>query len=522
MSGPNRTSPGTPDVGSPGELLGRRLLGTNAVFNLLGMASPALFALVAIPILVAAVGVERFGVLALAWALIGTFGIFDLGLGRALTQEVAALLGKRREPDVPALVKSYLRLLVFAGLIGAVAVAFVGLWSVSQALNLSSGLREEAAYSVPLLAFALPFVVLTTGFRGVLEAYQEFGWLTAIRIPLNAATFFGPVVVLPLTHSLPALVASLVVARVLGAGAHLVICRRKVPGLLNRAGARVPMRRIWRFARWMAITNLIAPLLVQLDRFAIGIALSASAVAFYAAPSDVITRIVIIPLAFVGVLFPALATTYAFDPPATARLYARSTRLLTVILIPAMLLVFAYAPELLETWLGTSFSEPGAPILRWLAVGVLLNSIGQVPFALIQAVGRPDLSARVHLVELPVYLVALWIALESWGLVGVAAVWAARALLDTGAMVLIAHRVLALSFGVERLIAASVAACFAAPAALAVLGMEDLWLRTGAVVLGLVCLASAIAFGLIEREERIAMSQMLRQLQVAWRAGANA
>ena len=60
-----------------------------------------------------------------------------------------------------------------------------------------------------------------------------------------------------------------------------------------------------------------------------------------------------------------------------------------------------------------------------------MNSVGQIPFALIQAVGRPDLSAKVHIVELPLYLLALWGALELWGLEGVAAVWFLRALLDS-------------------------------------------------------------------------------------------
>jgi O-antigen/teichoic acid export membrane protein len=508
------------DARASPDLLGRRLLGTNALLNLLGMASPALFALVAIPILVGEIGVARFGMLALAWALIGSFGIFDLGLGRALTQEAAALLGKGREDEVPALSRSYLRLLAYTGLAGVAIVLAAGLWGASHALNVSGELRDEVAGSVPLLALALPFVVVTTGLRGLLEAYQAFGRLTAIRVPLNAATFFGPVALLPFTHSLVALVAALFVARVVGAVAHLAACRRTVPDLLIRGGARLPARRIWRFARWMAITNLIAPLLVQMDRFAIGIALSASAVAFYAAPSDVITRIVIVPLAVVGVLFPALATTHAFDPAATARLFARGCRLLTVVLIPAMLVLFVYAPELLDAWLGSRFADPGTPILRWLALGVLVNSVGQVPFALIQAVGRPDLTARLHLAELPLYLLALWFALEQWGLVGVAAAWCVRALLDTGAMFVIGHRVLAFSHEAELRIAATVAACFAAPAALAIAGVEDTWLRTGALVLGLALLLAAAGGGLVERSERAAVRRAVRGLRMARRVGA--
>lgn len=473
------------------------------------------FALVAIPILVATIGVERFGMLALIWALIGSFGIFDLGLGRALTQEISAAVGAERENDVPALVRSYLRLLAIAGAVGGVLAWITCTFGAKHALNVDPWLREEVLDSVPLLAIALPFVVLTTGLRGALEAYQSFGILTAIRVALNAATFLAPLLLLPFTHSLVALVATLLVARVLATAAHLRAARRVLPESLKLGGRTVPARRIWRFARWMAITNVVGPLMVQMDRFAIGFALSASAVAYYAAPSDLIVRIAVVPLAIVSVLFPALATSYAMEPAAAERLSSRGSRLLAVILIPVMLVLFVYAPELLSVWLGESFSDAGTPILRWLAVGALINSIGQMPFALIQAAGRPDLTGRLHLLELPLYLLALWAALEWWGLVGVAAVWCARALFDTIAMFAIAHRVLGVSRATECRVGATVGAAFTAPTLLALLGTEDLLLRGGALLLGLVCLATAIHAGLMERGERAALTRTIRELRPA-------
>ena len=47
-------------------------------------------------------------------------------------------------------------------------------------------------------------------------------------------------------------------------------------------------------------------------------------------------------------------------------------------------------------------------MLQILAVGVFINSLAQVPFALLQGVGRPDLTATLHLIELPLYLGLLW------------------------------------------------------------------------------------------------------------------
>jgi O-antigen/teichoic acid export membrane protein len=71
-----------------------RLLAKNTLWNLLGSGAPLLVAFFAIPKLIAGLGMARFGVLTLAWVVIGYFSLFDLGLGRALTKITSDKLGE--------------------------------------------------------------------------------------------------------------------------------------------------------------------------------------------------------------------------------------------------------------------------------------------------------------------------------------------------------------------------------------------------------------------------------------------
>ncbi len=65
------------------------LLAGNGMLNLVGQVLPLAIGLVVIPILVRDLGVERFGVLALIWLIVGYFSLFDFGLGKAITLVVA-------------------------------------------------------------------------------------------------------------------------------------------------------------------------------------------------------------------------------------------------------------------------------------------------------------------------------------------------------------------------------------------------------------------------------------------------
>ena len=66
------------------------VLNKGALYNLFGTGIPLLVGLISIPILLKSLGNQSFGLLTLIWTAIGYFGLFDFGLGRALTQQVAS------------------------------------------------------------------------------------------------------------------------------------------------------------------------------------------------------------------------------------------------------------------------------------------------------------------------------------------------------------------------------------------------------------------------------------------------
>jgi O-antigen/teichoic acid export membrane protein len=69
--------------------------------------------------------------------------------------------------------------------------------------------------------------------------------------------------------------------------------------------------------------------------------------------------------------------------------------------------------------------------MQVIGLGVLINSLGHTPFAFLQGIGRPDLPAKFHIIELPIYIVLVWILLSEFGIVGAACAWTLRVLLDT-------------------------------------------------------------------------------------------
>src|ERR1035437_2787972 len=138
-----------------------RMLARNTALNLAGQAVPIAVALVSIPWLIRGLGADRFGVLTLAWAAIGYFGLVDLGLGRALTHAVAIRLGSNREDELESVGWTGLVLMFVLGAAGGLMLAMATPWLVTSLLRIPPELRNEGAISFYLLAASLPLVVST-------------------------------------------------------------------------------------------------------------------------------------------------------------------------------------------------------------------------------------------------------------------------------------------------------------------------------------------------------------------------
>jgi O-antigen/teichoic acid export membrane protein len=423
-----------------------RILMRNSALNLLGQMLPLVAAVIAIPPLMRGLGAERFGVLTLAWAAIGYFSLFELGLGRALTQAVAQRLGNGDQDELPAITWTALILLFAFGAVGGVLLAAITPVLTTRVLNIPPDLQRETVVSFWILAAALPLMSATVGMRGLMEAHQHFGMATMLRVPLAAFTFLGPLLLLPFSKSLVPAVSILAIGRIVGLAAHLWVCLREYPFLKQRAAfRREPTLALLRFGGWTTVSNVVSPMMVYLDRFVIGAMLTVAAVAHYVTPHEVVIKLLIVPVSLMAVALPAFASMLVSDPERMRALYDRSLRAVMLATFPVILVAVALAREGLFLWVGAVLPAESALVLQWLAIGVFVTAVAQPPLAALQSAGRPDLVAKLHIAELPIYVAGLVLLTRTFGLRGVAMVWTFRATIDMLALTWIAHRVVKVS-----------------------------------------------------------------------------
>lgn len=408
------------------------MLARNTALNLVGHVIPLVVGLATIPYVVRGLGNEGFGILSIAWVLLGYFSLFDLGLGRATTKFVAEALGRGELHRLPGLVWTSLGSQLLLGLIGSLILgAFVPVL-VDRILKIPPALLHETKLSFWLLAASLPIVLATTALRSVLESAQRFDLVNYVKVPANISVFLLPAIALALGLRLPGIILLLVLSRLGATGAYLALCLRVFPALrrdfLFDLGL---LRPLIAYGGWITVSGVVSPLLMNVDRFVIGALVSMAAVGYYTVPAEIVGRLTIFPGSLAVTLFPAFSSLNACGAKERLeRLYARSTKFLLLALGPVLTLIAVFAEEILRFWLGADFASKSTPVLQILALGVLINSLAGIAFTYIQGLGRPDLTAKIHLLELPLYAGVLWLLVGHMGIAGAALAWTLRAGFD--------------------------------------------------------------------------------------------
>lgn len=443
-----KTNPSEETIRQSTEIKGS-LLARNTLLNFIGQVVPSFVGMVTIPFIVRGLGPERFGLLSLAWAIMGYFAIFDLGLGRATTKFVAETLGKGEEDKVPYIVWTAVVIQAAFGVLGALVLAGITPLLVEHILNIPPELIGEAEATFYLLALSIPIVLVSGSFSGVLEAAQRFDLVNAIRIPSSTLTFLLPTIGLLLNFNLPGIVALILIAR-LGALSTLIVMNFYIaPKLRKLAVSFTLFPHLFSFGGWVMVSNMLAPFLRYLDRFMIGALLSMSAVAFYSVPFDILERLWIIPSSLVMTLFPAFSALSGLNQhERTQKLFLQASKYLIILVTPLMLSLIAFAKPIFEIWLGIEFARQSVLPFQILSIGVLIGLLAPIPGSIILGYGRPDIIGKLYLMYIPLNIGLVWLLVKTMGLPGAALSFTARTVLETALLFILASRIIRITLTV--------------------------------------------------------------------------
>lgn len=397
----------------------------STLINLAGLLIPTVVSLATVPLYLRWIGEVRYGVLLLAFTLLGYFGAFDLGLGRAVAQRIA-----RQESAVERNRTFWTAFILSAGMgiLGGIVLCFLGHWLFADIFQIPAMLRGEAQKAIPWLAAIVPLIALISVLAGTLEARQAFLSLNISQITgvIGLQTF--PLLSVALGHgSIAALIAAALAGRLVGVLVMFWLTAQRLPFVGWPALHRAEIGPLLRYGGWISVSGAVTPLLTIIDRLIIGARLGVAAVTAYTVPFNLTQRFTYLPYALSTTLFPRFSQAQGEDAKDLMR---QAVTALATIQTPFIVFAILLMHPFLTLWIGAELAAKMAPVAIILLLGIWINGPSYPCYAFLQAIGRPDIMTKFYLIQLIPFLIFLWLLIEWIGIYGAAIAWSLRMLAD--------------------------------------------------------------------------------------------
>lgn len=381
-----------------------------------------------IPIYIKYLGIEAYGLIGVFAMLQAWLALLDMGMTPTLNREMARFTGGAHTAEsICDLVRSMeVVSLIFAFLIAA------GLWCASDWLGLHwlqlDKLSPEAASeAIAIMGLIAAMRIIESVYRGALLGLQIQVWINSVSAALATLRGVGAVAVLYwISPSIQAFFIwqaciSLVTLIIFGFRVY-----HALPIPLRRARfSRRALMEIWHFARGMIITTLLSLLLMQADKLILSRLLSLEIFSIYMLAATVANALGLLIIPISQSYYPKFTELITRrDKLGLIAAYHQGAQLMTVMLVPATLILVFHGEFLLVLWTGNmALAQNTATLVALLAIGTTFNGLMHIPYMLQLACGWSSLAAKVNLVAVTVLIPILFWAVPRYGAIGAAWVW---------------------------------------------------------------------------------------------------
>jgi O-antigen/teichoic acid export membrane protein len=406
------------------------LLLRNAGWYLAGNVLPMVAAVIAMPRVIRIFGADRVGILSLGLSILGLQTVLGLGMDRATIKLLAEVRSSTGE--LGTRFKTSLFLTAVVSLSVTALLAIMTPFLATTVFNVPLDLVGEARAVFLIFSAWLLVELLSSPFAAVLMAMERFAWLTAVRTVSAIGTYCVLLGGALLRGTFPQVLVAVVGWRIVCSLMLLAASSRAAPGLW-REGAldRGVAKMYFQFGRWVTLYSVITPFNMNIDRIVLGVVVSAAASAYYAMPFDVLSRLSVVPAAWAMAIFPRLTAMGRAEPGNVGKICRLSLEFILLTVWPLLITVLLFGTDLLRLWVGNDFAAHSGTAAKILALGLMVGVVKPVFWSVVEGNGRPDLLAKLYLVEGVANVAVVYVLVRGLGVEGAAISFAVRALAET-------------------------------------------------------------------------------------------
>lgn len=425
----------------------------NIASNWIGFSVNAAVTLLLTPYVLQHLGAARYGIWILTSSIIGYYGFLDLGFRAGVTQHITRYLALQDNGKASESLSSAVAVLTLLGSVMAV-LSIGGACIMPLLFSIPSDMVNEAFWCVLIVGISSAVQCIFSPYSAIFTAMQRFDLSNLVGIGSRLLTAVGIVAALKAGYGLIGVGVALCGVNMIEYLIRWRVAMHLAPGLVVswQGVSQERLREIFSFGAWNFLTSVNNYIYNFVPNMLIGAFMPIAAVGHYALAIGLSRQVnsVLSPVA--QVMYPAATALHVQNNlNGLERLYHHGSKLMMLVMIPAVLGAAIWAGDFYRFWIGTSYLS-GSPfqsvalLFQILLISTVTCFSSSIAQQILVGAGHVRLVAIALMAGSIINLSFSLILIRFCGLAGIAiATVVASVIIDLIAMPLMLQRVLGFS-----------------------------------------------------------------------------
>ena len=367
----------------------------NTVFNILGKSWGTLVSLALTPYIIHRIGLERFGIWAIAGMISGYFGLMDFSFGASFVKYISEHYAKKEFVKISEVVNTG-TIFYFLLCAGTVGIFFLIIMPLVDFLRIPAGLRQESIFVFLLAVIIFSLVNIFSAFTAVSDGLQRMDVTNKIAIAVSVPNIAGTIFVIEKGYGLSGLMWNNLLVCLLGGLMAIFMSKRLLPqlGFGPRYLSAGMFKKLLGFGFQVQVTRLAMIINNSVVKILTSHFLNIVIVGFYELGQKAVMFGRDASLLTVSGVLPAASEIHANnDSVRIHELYIRGSKYLHGLVLPALALIYATAPLIIISWINSEYADSILTI-QTLAPAHMVNMLTAVGVLMCYGVGKPAIAAK--------------------------------------------------------------------------------------------------------------------------------
>jgi O-antigen/teichoic acid export membrane protein len=400
----------------------------NVIANYAGTTWTALMGLAFVPLYIKYLGMEAYGLIGIFAMLQAWLTLLDLGMTPTLSREMARYTaGAHTAQSIRDLLRTMEFICIAIAIFLCVVIWLCATWLSTHWLQTEKLPTKELAQAVSVMGLVIALRFIEGIYRSAIVGLQKQVWLSLAGAGLATLRSVGAVLVLVWVS--PSIELFFLWQGIVSLLTILIFNRatyHHLPTSKQSAQFSLPqLKAIWRFAGGMMATTLLSLLLMQVDKIILSRLLNLEMFGYYTLAGTVAATLYQLIGPITQAYYPRFTELVTQgDILGLIKIYHQSAQLISVLIIPATLMLVFFGKNLLLLWTGNALlTQNVVPLLTLLALGTMLNGFMHTPYILTLAYGWTRLGVYQNIIAVVLLVPSVIWATLRYGAIGSAWIW---------------------------------------------------------------------------------------------------